>query len=90
MPKRRRAIVTGRVQGVGFRWYTREKANDLGLTGWVRNLHDGRVETAFQGDPALVAEMETWLWKGAPAARVVGVTLSEEAPVPGEIGRAHV
>ena len=78
---RRRAVVLGRVQGVGFRWYTRERATDLGLTGWVRNLPDGSVEVWFQGDPAAVAEMEEWLHRGSPAARVREARISDEPPL---------
>lgn len=79
--QRRRAIVLGRVQGVGFRRYARERAVDLGLTGWVRNLPDGSVEVWFQGEPGAVAEMEDWLHRGAPAARVRKAWISDEPPL---------
>ncbi len=46
------AFVRGQVQGVGFRWWTRSRALELGLRGWARNLPDGRVEVLAQGDPA--------------------------------------
>jgi acylphosphatase len=82
---RRRAVVVGRVQGVGFRWYTRERAVALGLTGWVRNLPDGSVEVWFQGEPGAAAEMEGWLQRGAPAARVREARISDEPPLDCEI-----
>ena len=64
------ALVCGRVQGVGFRWYTRRKAETLGLSGWVRNLVDGRVEACFLGDPAALEDMKQCLAKGPAMARV--------------------
>ncbi|MFQ6794423.1 acylphosphatase [Thomasclavelia sp.] len=59
---RRHYIFKGRVQGVGFRFTTYQKALQLGLTGWVRNLYDGTVEACFQGEEVkidrLVKEMQ--------------------------------
>ena len=51
---RAHVLVSGRVQGVWFRESTRERAEQLGLTGWVRNLRDGRVEAVFEGEPEAV------------------------------------
>ncbi len=66
-----RAIVRGRVQGVNFRWYTRERAVELGLTGWVRNLWDGRsVELVAQGRTESLQELVRFLHRGPPSARV--------------------
>ncbi len=62
--------VTGRVQGVGFRWWTRALALRLGLRGTVRNLSDGRVEVQAEGPVEAVEALETELWKGPPGARV--------------------
>ena len=73
----RNVLVSGRVQGVGFRWHARAKAQELGLTGWVRNLPDGRVELLLEGEEAEVRAMLTWLAKGPPAARVRGVEVLE-------------
>lgn len=65
-----RFVVTGRVQGVFFRQSTCQQAQQLGLSGWVRNLEDGRVEGLAQGDPAALAQLREWLAQGPPAARV--------------------
>ncbi len=63
-------FVTGRVQGVFFRAFTREVAQSLGLKGWVRNLPDGRVEAVFEGKKELIEEAIKKLKIGPPAARV--------------------
>ncbi len=67
------AIVSGRVQAVGFRQGCRQVAKSLGLVGWVRNLADGRVEVFAQGDPHELDRLVTWLWSGPAAAEVIGV-----------------
>ena len=72
-----RIIVTGRVQGVGFRYFTVRCANDLGLCGWVRNLPDGSVETAIQGQGEKVEEMIGLLRQGPGAANVSGLEIEE-------------
>ncbi len=54
---RRHIIFHGRVQGVGFRYYSTNFANAKGLTGWVRNLYDGTVEMEIQGSPRLISEL---------------------------------
>lgn len=66
----KRSRISGRVQGVSFRYYTCRKAIALGLTGWVRNLPDGRVEAIYQGDRPVVEAMSYWLWKGSPQSQV--------------------
>lgn len=76
---RAHVFVRGRVQGVCFRAYTCETANALGVTGWVRNLHDGRVEAVFEGPRDRVEKAVEWCRHGPPAAMVVGVDLSWEA-----------
>jgi len=63
-------FVSGRVHGVFFRTETQEKARELGLTGWVKNLPDGRVEAVFEGERAKVEEMVKWARKGPPGAIV--------------------
>lgn len=78
--KRVHAIVHGLVQGVFFREYTRRKAEELGLNGWVRNLPDRTVETVFEGDAARVAVMAQWLHEGSPHSNVTGVDAQEEEP----------
>lgn len=68
-----RVLVSGRVQGVNFRQSTRQTARRLGLSGWVRNLADGRVEVWAQGAEDQVEKLLDWLWLGPPAADVIGV-----------------
>lgn len=80
---RRRIVVSGVVQGVAFRYYTRARARQAGVTGWVRNLPDGRVEALIEGSPALVQDVIAWCRKGPPASRVDQVKVFEE-PATGE------
>ena len=77
-----RVLISGRVQGVGFRYYTRQKAEEIGLTGWVQNLPDGRVEAEFQGDEAMVSAILRWCERGPTLANVrdVETIACEEAP----------
>jgi acylphosphatase len=77
---RRRVIVTGGVQGVGFRWSAREAAQRLGVTGWARNRLDGSVEAEVQGDPEQVEAMLGWLRTGPPGASVDGVEVADADP----------
>lgn len=74
------AFVSGRVQGVAFRWTTRSRALELGLSGWVRNLEDGRVEAWAEGQAQAVREMLAWLHEGPSAARVRGVVTHPAEP----------
>jgi acylphosphatase len=62
--------VKGRVQGVGFRYYTCREARRLGLNGWVRNEWDGSVLVHIQGNENQLHDMQTWLRKGPSSARV--------------------
>ncbi len=78
MPERAHVWITGRVQGVNFRFYTREEAQRLGLTGWVRNLDDGRVEAVFQGEAGAVEAMLAWCRQGPSAARVDDLQVTRE------------
>jgi acylphosphatase len=80
-----RVLVSGRVQGVGFRFSTCDVAESLGLGGWVRNLSDGRVEAAFEGPAAEVARAVAWCRHGPPGAWVGDVQTHPEAPI-GESG----
>ena len=68
--KRAHIFVSGRVQGVFFRSHTAEKAGELGLTGWVRNLKDGRVEAIFEGEKEKIEKIIEWVKKGPPFSRV--------------------
>jgi acylphosphatase len=62
--------VSGRVQGVGFRYSARRRAIELGLSGYARNLVDGRVELLAQGEDSSIDAFEEWLQRGPPIARV--------------------
>lgn len=62
--------ITGRVQGVGFRHFTRQNARELGISGWVKNLRNGDVEAMLQGDANSVEKMTKRLKSGPVAARV--------------------
>jgi len=73
-------FITGKVQGVGYRMSTREAANDLGLSGWVRNLPDERVEAVFEGSRDMVEEMINWCHQGNPVAVVKDVAVEYERP----------
>jgi acylphosphatase len=75
---RRHVLVEGRVQGVCFRMDTCREAGRLKLTGWVRNLPDGRVEAVFEGAPAAVDEMVAWCHHGPPSAVVRHVAVRPE------------
>jgi acylphosphatase len=73
----RRYVVSGRVQGVGFRWYVMRRAQALKLRGMVRNLPDGRVEVVAAGSDEGVARFEEDLREGPSLARVTGLDTSD-------------
>ena len=75
----RRCFVSGRVQGVYYRASTRDRARALGITGYARNLADGRVEVLACGEPQAVETLCRWLWQGSPASQVTTVEVSEVA-----------
>jgi acylphosphatase len=72
-----KAVVSGRVQGVWFRAWTKDTAKELGLLGQVRNLADGRVEAIFEGEEAAVKVMIDRLHEGSPKSQVSGVEIEE-------------
>lgn len=78
MKARARIFVTGRVQGVFFRDHTRRWASSLGLTGWVRNLRDGRVEVLAEGEKDNIEGLVSRLRLGPPLAGVEAVAVSWE------------
>jgi acylphosphatase len=71
--KRYHIIVSGRVQGVGYRYFTRDAAQSLGLSGWVRNMNGGGVEIEAEGDRADIDRLVEELRRGPPLSRVSGV-----------------
>ena len=75
-----RAIVSGQVQGVGFRAFTQQRASLLYLAGWVRNRSDGSVEIHAEGDDDKVIEFLTWCRVGPRAARVDDVAVEDTKP----------
>jgi len=76
----RRVRVTGRVQGVWFRAWTQDQANELGIAGWVRNCDDGAVEAHIEGGPDPVDRLIEKMRSGPPAARVDNLQLEDVAP----------
>ena len=70
-------LVSGRVQGVGYRWFAQKSATDLGLNGYTRNLDDGRVEVYATGSEAQLNDLNGLLWKGPRFADVRGVEVME-------------
>jgi acylphosphatase len=69
----RRFVISGRVQGVGFRWFTQDTATREGVKGWVRNLPDGRVEALLEGEEEAVTRVERAIRSGPRGARVENV-----------------
>ncbi len=78
MKTRMHIFASGKVQGVFFRSSTKEKAQEIGVTGWVRNLADGRVEAVFEGEQEKVEEMVNWYKKGPQYAVVDRVEVIPE------------
>lgn len=74
------ARITGRVQGVSFRAWTRDEAEELGLAGWVRNEADGSVTALLAGPNSAVSTLVERLWKGPPGASVTMVTIEAANP----------
>lgn len=78
--KRYHVYVSGRVQGVGYRYFTRDVAMSFGLSGWVRNMHDGRVELEVQGEQSAVDQFLEDLKEGPSLSRVTDLKIEELAP----------
>ena len=70
-------IISGRVQGVGFRYSMQHEAQRLGVTGWVRNCRDGTVEAVVAGPTAAVEAIIDWAQKGPPVAKVQNVSITD-------------
>ena len=77
MTARMHLVVRGLVQGVGYRWFAREAAERCGVSGWVRNAHDGSVEAEAEGPPRAVERFVAELRAGPPFARVDEVAVRE-------------
>jgi acylphosphatase len=71
-------LIDGRVQGVFYRGSCREEARRKGLSGWVRNLSDGRVEAVLEGTPERVEEMIRWCYRGPEEAQVTNIEVTYE------------
>jgi acylphosphatase len=76
----RRLVISGRVQGVGFRFFVEAVARQEGVGGWVRNLPDGAVEAFIEGDEEAVNRVEGKIRRGPPAARIEHVETESETP----------
>ena len=76
----RRFTISGRVQGVGFRWFAKDAATREGVTGWVRNEADGRVEALVEGEADAVTRVEAALRTGPRGARVATFNSYDEHP----------
>ena len=87
--KRVHVYISGRVQGVCFRAMTQQTALNLKLTGWVRNMNDGRVEALLEGEDAAVDQMVVWCKTGPPAARVDDIEIIEK-PYMGNMRSFHI
>ena len=74
-------IISGEVQGVWFRASTKQKAEELGLTGWVRNTPNGCVEAIFEGEEDIVNKMVDWCYNGPPMAKVDNVEVKKQKTV---------
>jgi len=71
-------VISGRVQGVWFRASTKQKAEQLGINGWVKNTADGKVVALFEGDEKHVQEMIEWCHHGPPLAKVENVEVKKQ------------
>jgi acylphosphatase len=76
----RRYVIAGRVQGVGFRWFTHDVAAREGVHGWVRNMADGSVEVMAEGEAGAVDRLEAAVRRGPSSARVERVDVEDHAP----------
>jgi acylphosphatase len=80
MKSNKHVVISGKVQGVWFRANTKQKAEQLGIKGWVRNTSDGKVEAIFEGDEENISEMINWCRQGPPLAKVEDVKIEEKTP----------
>jgi acylphosphatase len=73
-------LISGIVQGVGYRWSCRRAGQGIGVTGWVRNLPDGRVEAVVQGTREQVEQLIAWCYRGPEEARVTDIAVTYGEP----------
>jgi len=73
-------LISGRVQGVGFRYFALQKANELNVSGWVKNTPDGKVEIEAEGDPKNVETFQDWMKIGPTRAVIKNCSVSEITP----------
>ena len=78
--KRVRVVVSGDVQGVGYRYTMRMVAREVGVTGWVRNRRDGSVEAEVEGSDAQVDEVLAWMAEGPPGSQVQSARVTAAEP----------
>jgi acylphosphatase len=74
-------IISGQVQGVWFRASTKQKADELGLNGWVKNTQDGNVEAVFEGEEDIVEKMISWCHGGPPKAKVDNIFVKKQQTI---------
>ena len=86
----RRFVISGRVQGVGFRYFVQSVAIRESLSGWVRNLDDGRVETAALGDKDALERFERAIREGPSGARVDSVVVDDTFPMSDRASGFHI
>jgi acylphosphatase len=84
------AFIDGEVQGVGFRYSAKRHAVSIGVTGWVRNLSDGRVEILAEGENSQLADMLAWLHHGPRSAHVNSVEHDELSTEPKQFSRFSI
>jgi acylphosphatase len=75
----KRVLISGKVQGVGFRYALADLARDMNIQGWCRNLPSGEVEVSIQGETLQVEKLLTWLSQGPPSAMVAQVMIEDQA-----------
>jgi acylphosphatase len=80
----RHYLISGRVQGVGFRYFAERAAREAGVTGWVRNIADGRVEVHADGTRAQIERFEASLRRGPSRSEIRGFESSDAAPAGGQ------
>jgi acylphosphatase len=84
----KRVLISGKVQGVGFRYALADLARDMNIQGWCRNLPSGEVEVSIQGETLQVEKLLTWLSQGPPSAMVAQVMIEDQAILEPLLGKS--